>query len=199
MGTRLVADPNPNYYTHLITRSLSEASLNGQYPMYSVWIINLTFPAWRHSWITVSCVTFFNFHEYLLIYEIFYGNHFVDTLSRYRSAYVIGFIVILIIITIIGKKCQNTHFFTRFPHCVEVFEEMVGDWRMRVIWLKSAFLASPDRLHFIWKHYTHKKKYSYVHTIHSSSLLLQFKTSVEDYRTRRYKLIVTAVTLILPK
>ena len=32
---------------------------------------------------------------------------------------------------IIGKKCQNTPFFTRFPHCVEVFEEMVNNWRMR--------------------------------------------------------------------
>ena len=33
----------------------------------------------------------------------------------------------------LAKKCQNAHFFTRFPHCVEVFEEMVGNWRVRVI------------------------------------------------------------------
>ena len=81
----------------------------------------------------------------------------MDTLSRYRLAYVIGFVVIQIVITIIGKKCKNTHFSTRFQHCVEVFEEMVGNWRVWVTWLKSAFLVSPDRLHFIWKHYTHKE------------------------------------------
>ena len=57
----------------------------------------------------------------------------MDTLSRYRLAYIIGFAVILIIITIIGKMCQNTTFFTRFSHCVEVFEKMVGNWRVRVI------------------------------------------------------------------
>ena len=125
--------------------------------MYSVWNINLSYPAWRHSWITVSCVTFQFSLISLLINEIFYGNHYVDTLSRYRLAYVIGFVVIQIVITIIGKKCQNTHFFTRFQHCVEVFEEMVGNWRVWVTWLKSAFLVSPDRLHFIWKHYTHKE------------------------------------------
>ena len=57
----------------------------------------------------------------------------MDTLSRYRLAYIIGLAVILIIITLIGKKCQNTTFFTRFSHCVEVFEKMVGNWRVRVI------------------------------------------------------------------
>ena len=34
----------------------------------------------------------------------------MDTLSRYRLAYIIGFVVMLIVITIIGKKCQNTPF-----------------------------------------------------------------------------------------
>ena len=57
----------------------------------------------------------------------------MDTLSRYRLAYIIRFAVILIIITIIGKMCQNTTFFTRFSHCAEVFEKLVGNWRMRVI------------------------------------------------------------------
>ena len=52
----------------------------------------------------------------------------MDTLSGYRLAYIIGFAVKIIIITIIDKKCQNTPFFTRFPHCVEVFEEMEGNW-----------------------------------------------------------------------
>ena len=80
-------------------------------------------------------------------------------LSRYRLAYIIGFVVILIVIMIICKKCQNTPFLTRFPHCVEMFEEMVGNWCVWAIWLKSAFIASPDRLYFIWKSYTYKKKY----------------------------------------
>ena len=52
----------------------------------------------------------------------------MDTLSRYRLVYIIGFAVKLIIITIIGKKCQNTPFFTRFSHCVEVLGEMEGNW-----------------------------------------------------------------------
>ena len=54
----------------------------------------------------------------------------MDKLSRYPLVYIIGFVVIQIVITIIGKKCQNIYFFTRFPHCVEVFEEMVGNWRV---------------------------------------------------------------------
>ena len=51
----------------------------------------------------------------------------------YRLAYIIGYLVILIAITIIGTKCRIKPFFTRFLHCVEVFEEMVGNWRMLVI------------------------------------------------------------------
>ena len=34
---------------------------------------------------------------------------------------------------IIGKKCQNTPFFTRFPHCVELFEEMVGGGKLACV------------------------------------------------------------------
>ena len=54
----------------------------------------------------------------------------MDTLSKYRLAYIIRFSLALIDITIIGKKCQYVPFFTRFAHCVEEFEEMVGTWRV---------------------------------------------------------------------
>ena len=32
-----------------------------------------------------------------------------------------------------GGMCQNARFSAIFPHCVEVFEEMVTNWCMRVI------------------------------------------------------------------
>ena len=48
--------------------------------------------------------------------------------------------------------------------------------------------------YILFENIIHTKKYSYFHTIHPSSLLLQCKTSVENYRTRRY-IDCTKVTL----
>ena len=54
----------------------------------------------------------------------------MDTLSRYLSAYIIEFAVESVVIEKIGKRYRNAPFVTGFLHCVEVFEEMVNNWRM---------------------------------------------------------------------
>ena len=95
------------------------------------------------------------------------------------------------------QKVSKYTFFTRYPHCVEVFEEMVGNWRMRVIWLKSAFFASPDRLYktrILFENNIHTKRNTHFHTIHLFCLPCQCKNSVETYRTRCY-IDCTKVTL----
>ena len=120
---------NSNYHIQLIIRAFSEKSKN--WPMYIVFCMNCKlivpgvalFPNYRFLALP------FNFHQCRCKLTMFYGNYNVDTctLSKYRLASISGVAVVLIVITIIGKKCQNTHVFSRFPHCVKVFEEMVGN------------------------------------------------------------------------
>ena len=81
----------------------------------------------------------------------------MDTLSTYLFDYLIEFTRITCIIEKNGGMCQNARFSVIFTHCVEVFEEMVTNWRMRVIYLKSVFNASPDSLCPLLKYHVFKK------------------------------------------